>query len=199
MIVLIAFFGLIIGLCSIPFFTKSNLPKTEKVVIRLLLIFTALLLILFVFYFNGYHIKGKYTFPIIILIFIGCLVAYYVFIKNTIRKILMVILLIPLLALGIYTLIFSQTLNEFDVNDNTKIIVTSGDPLSCGELIYITKTKFVVFNKEIIYESSLCLRGIEKIETVKFNDEQAEFLIFHDKTIDSENPYRYVVDRKEEL
>ena len=102
----------------------------------------------------------------------------------------------PLLVVSIFTILFGQTLKEFKVNDNTKIIVTTGGLLSCGELIYITQTKFGIFDKEVHYESSLCLHEIEKIETVRIDDKHAVFLIYHNGEMDSENPYKYDVERK---
>jgi ABC-2 type transport system permease protein len=101
-----------------------------------------------------------------------------------------------LLVVGIYTLLVGQSLNEFDINDKTKIIVTTGDFFSCGEQIYIAQTKFGLFDKVVHYESSLCLSGIKKIETVIFDNKHAEFLIYHDTKLDSENPYKYDVERE---
>lgn len=107
-----------------------------------------------------------------------------------------VFILTPLIVLSSYTLLFGRILKEFRVNDNIKIIVSTGGFLSCGEIIRITQTKFGLFDKEVHYESSLCLRGIEKIETTKIDNKHAEFLIFHNGQFDSENPYKYDVERK---
>jgi ABC-2 type transport system permease protein len=197
MTALIIFIGLIVGLNCIPFLTKKNFPKTQKVIARLLIVKTILFLTILIFAFNGYRLKGQYTFLTISLTFISLTIIYFTLFKNTITKILTTILiLIPLLTISIFKLLFGQALKEFDIKDKTKIIVTTGGFFSCGELIYITQTKFGLFDKEVHYESSLCLRGIEKIETVKIDDKHAEFLIYHDKIMDSENPYKYDVERK---
>lgn len=197
MIALIIFIVLIVGLNCIPLLIKKNFPKTQKVIVRLLVVKTILFLTILIFEFNGYRLKGQYTFLTISLTFISLTIIYFTLFKNTITKILTTILLMtPLLTISIFTLLFGQTLKEFEINDKTKIIVTTGGFLSCGELIYITQTKFGLFDKEVHYESSLCLRGIEKIEIVKIDDKHAEFLIYHDKTMDSENPYKYEVERK---
>jgi len=197
MTALIIFLGLIVGLNCIPLLTKTNLPKTQKVIVRLLIATTILFLTVLILLFNGYRLKGQYTFLTISLTFIVLTIIYFTLFKNTTTKILATIfLLTPLLVLSIYTLLFGRVLKEFDINNNTKIIVTTGGFLSCGELIYITQTKFGLFDKEVHYESSLCLRGIEKIETIKIDDKHAEFLIYHNKTMDSENPYKYDVERK---
>ena len=174
-----------------------NLLKTGKVIAKMLVAATILFLIFSIFAFNGYRLKGQYTFVAIDLAFIGLTIVYFALFKNTKFKILITIfILMPLLALGIFTLLFGRTLKEFDIEDNTKIIVTTGGFLSCGELIYITQTKLGLFDKEVHYESSLCLRGIEKIEVLKIDDGHAEFLIYHNREINPENPYKYDVERK---
>ncbi|MBI2721058.1 MAG: hypothetical protein HYX39_02670 [Bacteroidetes bacterium] len=196
MTAIIIFIGLIIGLNCIPLLTKTNFPKTEKIIVRLLFATTIIFLTTFLFALNSYRLKGQYTLTTISWVFMGLTIIYFVIFKNTRRKILMVFLLTPLLILCVFTLLFGQVLKEFKINDNSKIIVTTGGLLSCGELIYITQTEFRIFDKEVHYESSLCLRGIEKIETVKIDDSHAEFLIYHNGEMDSENPYRYDVERK---
>ena len=196
MTAIIIFIGLIVGLNCIPLFTKKYFPKTEKVIVRILIASTILFLTFAIFEFNGYKLKGLYAFPTIGLTFIITTLLYFVLVKNTKKKILTVFILTPLIVLSIYTLLFARILKEFRVNDNTKIIVTSGGLLSCGEIISITQTKFGLFDKEVHYESSLCLQGIEKIETKKIDDKHAEFLIFHNGQYDSENPYKYDVERK---
>lgn len=196
MTTLIIFIGLIVGLNCVPLLTKTNFPKTQKVIVRLLVVTTILFLTVLIFAFNGYKLKGKYTFLIISLTFIGLTIIYFALFKNTGKKVITVFLLTPVLVVCIFTFIFGKILKEFKINDNLKIIVTTGGPLSCGELIYITRTKFGLFDQEVHYESSLCLRGIEKIETVKIDDKHAEFLIYHNGEYDSENPYKYDVERK---
>ena len=167
MTAIIIFIGLIIGLNCIPLLTKTNFLKTEKVIGKLLVVATILFLTILIFAFNGYRLKGLYSFLTISLTFICLSIIYFALFKNTTAKILTTtFLLTPLLVVIIYMLLFGQVLKEFDINDNAKIIVTTGGFLSCGELIYITQTKFGLFDKEVHYESSLCLRGIEKIETV---------------------------------
>ena len=196
MTAIIIFIGLIVGLNCIRLFTKTNFPKTEKLIVRILIASTILFLTFAIFAFNGYKLKGLYTFPTVGLTFIITALLYFVLVKNTKKKILTVFILTPLIVFSSYTLLFGRILKEFRVNDNTKIIVTTGGFLSCGEIISITQTKFGLFDKEVHYESSLCLRGIEKIETAKIDDKHAEFLIFHNGEYDSENPYKYDVERK---
>lgn len=163
----------------------------------MLIVATILFLTFSIFAFNGYRLKGQYTFMVIGSTFIGLTIIYFTLFKTTKLKILTTIfILTPLLLVSVFSLLFGQVLKEFDINNNTKIIVTEGGFLSCGELIYITQTKFRLFNKEVHYEKNLCLRGIEKIETIKIDDRHAEFLIYHNEEMDSENPYKYNVERK---
>lgn len=196
MIVIIIFIGLLIGLNCIPLLTKTSFPKSEQIIAKLLMVITLLLLISLILAFIGYRLKGSYTFPTIVLTFIGLTFLYFALFKNTRIKIWTVFLLTPLLVVCIFMLLFGEVLKEFDLNDKTKIIVTSEGLLSCGEQIYFTQTKLGLFDKEVHCESSLCLSGIKKIETLRIDDKQAELLIYHDGKMDSENPYNYVVDRK---
>ena len=162
-----------------------------------MLIASSILFVTFTFFiFNGYILKGVYTYSIIIWSFIISTIIYFILFKNSKKKVLTVFLLTPLIVVSIFALIFGKVLKEFDINNETKIIVTTGGILSCGELIRITQTKFGIFDKEVHYESSLCLREIKKIETIKLDEKHAEFLIYHNGEMDSENPYKYVVERK---
>ena len=198
-ITIITFIILIVGLNCIPLLIKKDYPKTKGIIIKSLFIITFLLLTILIFNLYGYRPKGKFTLKIIGLIFILLTFTYFATQKNTIQKILTSAFIVtPILVMFIFTYIFlfTQTLKEFKIDDNTKIITTEGRFLSCGELIYITQNKFLIFDKEVHYESSLCLRGIEKIETVKIDDKNVEFFIYHNGEMDSENPYKYNVERK---
>ena len=196
MTVLIVFIGLIVGLNCIPFLTKANFPRTKEVVIRLLFISTILWLTFTILQFCGYRLKGQYSFLAIGLTFIVLTLIYFTLFKNTKKKILTVFLLSPLLFVSIFTLLLGQVLKEFRIDESKKVVVTTGGLLSCGEVILITQSKFGLFDKEIHYESSLCLRGIEKIEILKFDNRHFEFIIYHNGEMDSENPYKYEVKIK---
>ena len=196
MIEIIIFFGLIIGLNCIPVLTNTTFPKVEKIILRVLIASSILFVTFTFFVFNGYILKGVFIYSIIIWSFIISTIIYFILFKNSKKKVLTVFLLTPLIVVSIFALIFGKVLKEFDINNETKIIVTTGGILSCGELIHITQTKFAIFDKEVHYESSLCLREIKKIETIKLDEKHAEFLIYHNGEMDSENPYKYVVERK---
>ena len=102
----------------------------------------------------------------------------------------------PLLVLGILTFILGQLVYERKLDEDNRISVTTGGFLACGEIINITQTRFVIFDKQVFHIGDLCLLGITKIETIKLDDKHAEFLIYHNGQLDSENPYKYDVERK---
>ena len=190
------FILIIIGLNLIPQLTKWNFPKTEKAINRILVFITMTFFVLTVLSFNGYTLKGLYSNSVIGLLFIATTIIYFVLAKNTRKKLVGIVILIPLLLFSLFTFLFGRTIYENKIADDFKIQVTIGGLMSCGELIHLTKTKFLIFDKEIVYESSLCLREIERIETIKFDQDSAEFLIYHNGKMDSENPYKYRIENK---
>jgi ABC-2 type transport system permease protein len=196
MTAIIIFIGLIVGLNCIPLLTKTTFPKIEKVVVRMLIATTILFLTFGVFGLYGYSLKGLYTFSTISWTFIVSTILFFALFKNTRRKILTAFLLTPLVVLSILTLILGQLVYEQKIDETNKITVTTGGFLACGEIIHITQTRFGIFDKDVFYIDNLCLIGINKIETVKLDDKHAEFLIYHNGQYDSENPYKYNVERK---
>jgi ABC-2 type transport system permease protein len=176
--------------------TKTTFPKVEKLIRRILISTTILFLTFMVFEFNGYKLKGLYSFSIISWIFIVSTILFFALFKNNKKKILTVFLLTPIIVLSILTLIFGQVVYEQKIDQNTKISVSTGGFLACGENISITQTRLVIFDKDVFYFDNSCLIGIDKIETVKLDDKNAEFLIYHNGQYDSENPYKYEVERK---
>jgi hypothetical protein len=196
MTAILIFIAIVIGLNLIPQLTKKKFPKTEKAVTQILILTTGTFLILTILLFNGFKLKGLYSNPIVGVAFILTSLFYFAAVKNTKRKILSVFLLTPLILLSLFTLLFGRKIYEQKIADNIKIEVSTGGILACGELIHITETKFGIFDKEIYYESSLCLREIEQIKTIKFDKVSAEFLIYHDGEMDSENPYHYKIENK---
>lgn len=196
MTAILIFIGLLIGLNCIPLLTKKTFPTVEKLIGRILIVTTILFLTFMVFEFNGYKLKGLYSFSIISWIFIVSTILFFALFKNTKKKILTVFLLTPLIALSILTLILGRVVYEQKINETNKISVSTGGFLACGEIINITQTRFGIFDKEVFNIDNLCLIGINKIETIKLDDKHAAFLIYHNGKYDSENPYKYEVERK---
>jgi len=98
--------------------------------------------------------------------------------------------------LSIYSLMFGETIYENKINSTYDINTYDGGFLACGESIRITESSFGILEKTIYSESSLCLKGISKIETIEFNKNRADFLIYHDGEMDSENPYNFEITNK---
>jgi len=196
MTAIIIFIGLIIGLNCIPLLTKTTFPKVEKVVVRTLITTTILFLTFGLLELYGYSLKGLYSFSTITWTFIVSTILFFALFKNTRRKILTAFLLTPLLVLSILTLILGQLVYERKLDENNRISVTTGGFLACGEIINITQTRFMIFDKQVFHIGDLCLLGINNIETIKLDDKNAEFLIYHNGKLDSENPYKYDVERK---
>ena len=180
----------------IPLLTKKNFPKFEKIIGRILIAITILFLTFLIFEFNGYKLKGDYIFSTVSWIFMISTLLFFALFKNTRKKILTVFFLTPLIALNILTFIIGKVVYEKKIDKKNKITVTTGGFLACGETINITQTRLGIFDKEVFHINNLCLIGINKIETVKLDEKQAEFLIYHNGQYDSENPYRYDVERK---
>jgi hypothetical protein len=196
MIAILIFISVLIGLNIIPELINKELPKTQKRILKILIISTLFFLALTIMSFMGYWLKSLFLNLIIKFIFILTSFIYFVTVQNTRRKLITSLLIIPLIIFSFCSMILSKTVYSYKVNNDLNILVTSEGFLACGEIIRLTKTEFGIFEKELIYDSNQCLRGIKKIETVRFNKYEAEFLIYHNGEMDSENPYNYKIENK---
>ncbi|WP_100615686.1 hypothetical protein [Confluentibacter citreus] len=186
---------IIIGINLIPELTKKEFPQTEKLITRILIFTLVIFLIITILSFIGLKLKGLYTNSIIGLILIIASLCYFGIVKNTKRKIFRIILLMPFFLLSIYFHFFINVLGRYEINKDVNIIVSREGFLGCGEIIRLTKSKLLIFDKELIYDKP-CLTGINKIETVEFDKNKAEFLIYHSGEMDTENPYHYEIENK---
>ncbi|PIB31272.1 hypothetical protein BFP78_12340 [Gaetbulibacter sp. 5U11] len=196
MTAIIIFFVIIIGLNCVPYITKTEFPKFEKIIRRALIVNSITLLIIGIFLYNGYRLKGIYTNTFFELTFIILTILFFSFVKNNLRKLLSLFILIPFLSLTTLLFIFEQVIAEYKINETYKIEVSESGFLNCGERVSITKSEFGIFRKRILTRTDLCLIGIDKIETVEFNKNDAEFLIYHNGIYDSENPYKFGIKNK---
>ncbi|MBK7639613.1 MAG: hypothetical protein IPJ22_06095 [Bacteroidetes bacterium] len=149
-----------------------------------------------IFKYFDFIIKDLFTASIISWFFIVSTISFFVIFKNSMKKILLVLLLIPFIVFNIFSLNVDQPIFEQELDEINKITVTKDGFLECGEIIYISQSKLGIFDKKVFQFNNLCLKGINKIETVKFDEKHAEFLIYHDGEYDSENPYKFEVERK---
>lgn len=195
---ILIFVVLIVGAIYIPNITNKYFPKLESRVGRALIASTVLFLSFSALHIYGYKLKGAYTFPIIVWSFIISSIVFFSFAKNTIRKWLIVLVLLPLLVLSIIMLVMGGTVYEYSIDTNRKILVTTGGFLGCPQNIRFTTTKFVIFDKTAFHGYNPCLDGIQKIGEVKLEGKTIRFLIYHNGEYDSENPYKYKVEIKNE-
>mgnify|MGYP003641156612 CR=1 FL=1 len=191
MIVIIVFILLIIGLNLVPSLTKHRLPKTEQIIKRLLIYVTVIFLIQIILSYYGIKLKGIYSSMIVGLIFLVTSLLYFAINKNTTQKVISIVFLIPLILSSLYLEFCYQNLGRYKINDDLDIMVSREGFLACGEIIRLTTSKFIIFDKELIYDSNKCLRGIYKVENIEFNKKRAVFLIYHNGELDSVNPYNY--------
>lgn len=196
MTTIIIFCLFILGLNVIPFLTNKTYPIVEKVVFRMLIASTILFLIFGVLEIYGYRLKGHYTFPIITLTFILANLLFFSLYKNTKTKIVSVILLTPLLASSMLTFTLGKLVYKRQMDKKNNILVTTGGFFACGEIIQITQTRFVIFDKAIFQIDDLCLAGVKTIKTMNRDSKHVQFIIYHNGKMDSENPYTYTVERK---
>lgn len=197
MTAIVAYLFIIIVLNLIPVFGQFKLPKLEKEVIRISNYSLIAYVISMTLFFFDFKFIGLYTNTIIGLTFILSNLVFFGLIRNTGKKTLRVVILTLIFPISLYILFVSQPVSRFKINDSYTIEVSTGGFLSCGQIIEIYENKFVMFDKKVLYESSLCLREITKIETIKFDGKQGEFLIYHNGKMDSENPYRYKTEIKD--
>ena len=189
------FIVIIIGLNCIPLLIKNHSGKLEKVTNRVLLIITIIFGIQTVFLVFGWRLIGILTNSIIASFFILSSLSYFILIKITWGKLIKSVILIPFILLSINTILFGQTIYEKKINNTYNIRTYVDGFLACGESLRITKTAYVIFD-QAIYQDDLCIKGITRIETLAFDEKHAEFLIYHDGEMDSENPFKYEIINK---
>lgn len=195
MAALIILIGLIVGLNLIPALIKGDFPKSEKTIIKLLVVSSSFFVITMVLDFLGYRLKGLYSTSIIATVFLFSTVIFFAVFKNTTRKFSISLILIPILFLALLTLMFENGRKEVVVDDKTKIITSASGFFSCGETLQITQSSYGIFDKEVYKDDELCLSGIERVEIVSINDKLIDLFIYHDRVMNSENPYKCFVER----
>ena len=192
------FLSILIVLNCLPLLTKSNFPRLEKILFPLLIVCSLLNLGLITLLFNTYHLKGYYTsISIVFCLYLLCIL-YFCLIKITGKKIITIVILIPVLVIASLQFIFGKVVYNLPINDNHKIQVVEGGILACGETIQLSKTAFFIFDKELHTTSALCLWGISKIEVLEYTDQKLILLIYHNGKGEKDNPYRYEIEKDKE-
>lgn len=193
-LVFVILVGIVAALNYIPRWVNVQSRWLKNTILFALVTSTALFLALTVLAFNGYRLKGLYNFSIITWCFIVSTLAFFTLFNNSKKKIVAVCLLTPTLVLGILMLILHQLVYKRPIDTTRTILISAHGFLSCGETFTIAETKFRIFDKEVFRDGNLCITGTYSIETVQFDDQNAEFLIYHHGQNDGEGPYRYTVD-----
>lgn len=196
MIVFLIFILVIVGFNLIPLLTKKRFLNFERTITKLLILVTVIFLVSLILLTYGFKLKGLYSNFTIGAFFVLTSLTYFALIRNTKRKILIIVILTPMIFLSLFTLLFGRTIYEHRVTDNLKIGVSTGGIMTCGEHIILTESKLGIFDKEVYHDGTLCLKNIDRIETKNFDNDSAVFLIYHDGEWDSENPYFYEIENK---
>lgn len=191
MFIILLFLGILIGLNLIPQLFKKELPQTEKLIKRVVLLGALIFIGLITTSALGLRLKGSYTIQIITTLVLISVLAYFAVVKNSWHKFISVLLMIPLILLCLYFQIFIKHIDSFQVDENLKYTVHQEGFLGCGEVIRLTESKFLIFDKELIHIPNLCLLGIDKIETIEIKPNKIKLLIYHNGEMDSENPFYY--------
>lgn len=201
-LVLIAIF---LGTSLVLILTKSDLPKLEKVIKRISfysLIGISICGLLLVF---NFRFKGTYTTTIIGLTFLISTIILFGLTKKKRTKILSGFLTIPLVIFGISSLIWEMPIiffylltmpfhppkAKFEISKKHNIEVRDGGFMACGESLFITESSFLILDEIKHVGNNSCVIGINKIETLSFEENKVEFLIYHDGKTQFENPYKY--------
>lgn len=206
-IVLITIFT---GISLVLIFKKYDFPKLEKVIRKISFYSLIGILICVLLLVFDFRLKGKYTTSIIGVIFLLSTILLFGLTKKSLTKILSGILTIPIFIFGILslfweigfgffyliTLPFQAPSAKSEINANHNVEVRVGGFLACGEILVITKSEFGILDKQYYAGNNSCVTGIDKIETLDFQENIVEFLIYHDGKTEFENPYKYQSEMK---
>ena len=201
----IALTTLFSGISLVLIFKKYDFPKLEKVIRKISFYSLIGILICVLLLVFDFRLKGKHTTSIIGLTFLLSTILLFGLTKKSLAKILSGILTIPMFIFGILslfaeigvlffylvTLPFQSPMAKSEINKNHNVEVRVGGFFACGESLVITKTHFGILDKQQYVGNNSCVTGIYKIETIKFKENNVQFLIYHDVKTEFENPYKY--------
>ena len=193
------------GISLVLIFKRYDFPKLEKTIRKISFYSLIGILICIVLLVFDFRLKGKYTTSIIGLIFLLSTILLFGLTKKNLTRILNGILTIPIFIFGIsslfseigfvffylITLPFQAPMAKSEINKNHNVEVRIGGFLACGESLVITKSQFGILDKQQYVGNNSCVTGIDKIETIEFEENNVEFLIYHDGKTEFENPYKY--------
>jgi ABC-2 type transport system permease protein len=190
--------------------TKSDFPKLEKIIKRISFYSLIGIIVCSIFLVFDLRFKGKYTTTILGLTFLISTVILFGLTKKTGTKIYSGILTIPLAIFGVSSLIWEMPIiffyllampfhppkAKFEIDKKHNIEVRDGGFMACGESLFITETTVLIMDKLKHVGNNSCVTGINKIETLEFKEDKADFLIYHDGKTEFKNPYKYQTEIK---
>ena len=194
MISTLIFIGVILGINIISYLIPKEYPILKSRILKLVFLSSILFLAAFILSMNGINLKGLYAYKAIGIIMIVSSLSFIVLEKILKSKIVANFLLLPLIVLSGLNSILYNKIGTYKLDESLSLIVSREGFLGCGEIIRLTKSKLIIFDQELIYDSNQCLIGIENVEILKMNEHEIELLIYHNGTMDSENPYRYKLE-----
>lgn len=118
---------------------------------------------------SGYRLKGLQTKAIIDIVLLASLVVYYVTYKNSIKKIVLVALSIPIFYIVLLLLLIRQPYYVSQLTPEYKVIVATEGVLDCGDNIHVTETAFLIFDK-ILSTDRPCIRDVTEVELLEISD-----------------------------
>ena len=198
------------GISCFLLLSKQQFPIVEKKLKQISLYSLIGIVICILLLFHDLRLKGAYTTSIIGLIFLLSTIVLFGLTKNRQTRILSGILVIPLFVVGILSLIFKSLsgfyliilpfqppMAKFEINNNHNVEVWPGGFFACRESLVITESAFGILDRQKDVGNSPCVTGIHRIETLEMNETLAEFLIYYDGKNEFENPYKYLVEFKD--
>ncbi|HRE73738.1 MAG TPA: hypothetical protein PK637_06565 [Flavobacteriales bacterium] len=143
---------------------EERSPFLERNAPRFLLISSSLYFLSLLFLSYSFILKGVYTFTLISLFFLASIIVYSAVCTNTGKKILILFVLFPFYCICLLSLFFGRKMDEFKVNDNHKIILSSGGMLSAGEELTVVRSGYFIFDKKLTDINNICLAEIQDTE-----------------------------------
>ena len=187
-----------------------NNSYLEKLLTRIVTVSFILSIVLSVLMWFEFRLKGCYTTSIIGMTFWCGTIVIFGLTKDKRKKFITGLITIPTFIIGIMSLIvqplvllfaipylaFQAPIAKFDIDKTHNVEVRNPGFMACGESLYVTESKYLIFDRQIYVGNNACVTGIKKIKTTEFNKEKMTFLIYHDGIEKDENPYKYEVERE---
>jgi hypothetical protein len=187
-------------LATLPFFWNNEEFVHETKLIRYFYYFTGLIFLLELLTYNDYELIGIYTSNIVIYIYIIYGHLLLIVMKVRLRKIIHLIIMVPLLITTMIFTLFDRSITKVIVIDNEHtVVIGTGTPMSEGDYFKIYQSEYLILEK-LIYEDHYLPFEMESVEVLAFkrNDKSlyGEFTIRFYAFKDSLTQKEYIVNRQ---